>query len=156
MNVQFKKTAEGEVAILPRAEYEQLVRLAAEAEEDVGTARIVGRAKREVAKGAPLMPKTLVDRLAKGENPIRVLREWRDYTQPELAAAVGIGQGYLSDLETGKRKGPFELHHKFAQALAVPFELLAPVGTRLEEAEPQRIAKRRKVVAQTKTRRGPG
>src|SRR5215210_5381965 len=153
MNVQFKKTPGGEVAILPRAEYERLVHLAEEAEEDAGTARIVARAKREVAKGAPLLPKAVVNRLAKGENPIRVLREWRDYTQRELAVAVGIEQGYLSDLETGKRKGPFELHHKFARALGVAFGLLAPIGIPLEEAEPERFAKRRQVIAQTKRRR---
>jgi DNA-binding XRE family transcriptional regulator len=155
MNVQFKKTAEGEVAILPRAEYEQLVRLAAEAEEDVSTARIVARAKRQTSAGAPLIPKAVVDRLANGENPIRVLREWRDYTQPELAAAAGIGQGYLSGLETGKRKGPFELQQKIARALCIPFDLLAPIGTALQDEEPRRTAKRRKVTSPTKNRGGP-
>src|SRR5215210_7988512 len=153
MDVQFKRTPRGEVAIVPRVEYDRLVRLAEEAEEDAGTARIVARAKREVAEGAPLLPKAVVDRLANGENPIRVLREWRDYTQAELAVAVGIGQGYLSDLETGKRKVPFELHHKFARALGIPFDLLAPIGITLEEAEPARFAKRRQVIAQTKRRR---
>jgi DNA-binding XRE family transcriptional regulator len=153
MNVQFKKTPDGEVAILPRAEYERLIRLAEEAEEDAGTARIVARAKREVANGAPLLPKAVADRLANGENPIRVLREWRDYTQPELAVAVGIGQGYLSDLETGKRKGPFELHHKLAHALSVPFDLLAPIAIALEEAQPGRVIKRRQVIAKTKRAR---
>jgi DNA-binding XRE family transcriptional regulator len=152
--VQFKKTPGGEVAILPRAEYERLVRLAEEAEEDAGTARIVARAKREVAKGAWLLPKAVVDRLANGENPIRVLREWRDYTQPELAVAVGIGQGYLSDLETGKRKGPFELHHKFAGALGIPFDLLAPIGDTLEEAAPARVIRRRQVIAKNNKARG--
>jgi DNA-binding XRE family transcriptional regulator len=122
--VQFKKTPKGEVAILPRKDYERLVRLAEEAEEDAGTARILARAKREVAMGAPLIPKPVVDRLVGGENPIRVLREFRGHTQPELASAIGIGQGYLSDLETGKRKGPLELHKKIAQALGVPLDLL--------------------------------
>jgi DNA-binding XRE family transcriptional regulator len=153
MDVQFKKTPDGEVAIVPRAEYERLVRLAEEAEEDAGTARIVARAKREVADGVPLLPKAVVDRLAKGENPIRVLREWRDRTQAELAVAVGIGQGYLSDLETGKRKGPFELHHKLAGALGIPFDLLAPIGITLEKAEPGRVIKRRQVIAKMKRAR---
>src|SRR5438309_434812 len=119
------------MAILPRAEYERLRELANEAVEDAGTARLVARAKKEVAGGAPLLPKEIVDRLAKGENPIRVLREFRDYTQNDLKYAVGITQGYLSDLETGKRKGPFELHQKIARALGVPFELLAPIAVSL-------------------------
>ena len=37
MNVRFQKTAHGEVAILPRKEYEALVIKAAEADEDAGT-----------------------------------------------------------------------------------------------------------------------
>lgn len=125
MAVQFKKTPRGEVAILPRKDYERLIRLAVEAEEDGGTARIVARAKREVAQRAPLIPKPVVDRLADGENPIRVLREFRDHTQLTLAAAAGIGQGYLSDLETGKRKGPVAVHKKIARALDVPLDLLS-------------------------------
>jgi len=43
-------TPDGEVAIVPRAEYERLKALEQEAEEDVGTARLIARAKREVQK----------------------------------------------------------------------------------------------------------
>jgi DNA-binding XRE family transcriptional regulator len=63
-------------------------------------------------------------RLANGENAIRVLREWRDMIQGELAVAVGISQNYLSEIETGRRKGPAELQKKFARALGVPIDLL--------------------------------
>ena len=114
--VQFIKTTGGEeLAILPKGEYERLVALADD--EDVGTARIVRRARRALATGHEvLVPKTAVDRLASGENPIRVLREWRDMTQAELAVSVGITQGYLSELEAGKRKGPLALHQKIARA----------------------------------------
>ncbi len=44
MNVRFQKTAHGEVAILPRKDYEALLAKAAEAAEDEGTARLVARA----------------------------------------------------------------------------------------------------------------
>jgi hypothetical protein len=40
MNVRFQKTQRGEVAILPRKDYEKLVAKAAEADEDAGTARL--------------------------------------------------------------------------------------------------------------------
>jgi len=153
VTVRFQTTPTGEVAILPRAEYERLKRLADEALEDAGTARLVARAKKEIAAGAPLVPKEIVDRLVNGENPIRVLREFRDCTQMELVAAVGITQGYLSDLETGKRKGPFELHRKIARALGVPFELLAPITVSLEEADPALAAARRRAIEETKRAR---
>ena len=68
MNVRFKKTDKGEVAILPRKDYEALAAKAAEADEDIGTARLVARARREIATGAPLIPKAVVDRIAKGES----------------------------------------------------------------------------------------
>jgi DNA-binding XRE family transcriptional regulator len=128
MTVRFETTPSGEVAILPRADYERLKKLADEAMEDAGTARLVARARKDVAGGIPLLPKETVDRLANGENPIRVLREFRGQTQLKFAASVSIAQGYLSDLESGKRKGPLALHQKIARALNVPLELLAPAA----------------------------
>src|SRR5579864_3277591 len=101
MNVRFQKTARGEIAILPRKEYEALAAKAAEADEDAGTARIVARARRQIAAGAPLLPKSVVDRLGKGDNPVRVMREWRDVTQQYLSFKTGLSQGYISDVETG-------------------------------------------------------
>jgi len=151
--VRFATTQDGEVAIVPRAEYERLKEAAREAEEDAGTARLVARAKREAAKGMPLVPKNVADRLAAGENPIRVLRQFRDYLQAELAVSLGITQGYLSDLETGQRKGPIDLHRKIASALGVPIELLEPIVVSLKNAAPARIAKRSQVVAEMKRRR---
>jgi hypothetical protein len=125
MNVRFKKTDRGEVAILPRKEYEALAAKAAEADEDAGTARLVARARREIAAGAPLIPKAVVDRIVKGENPLRVLREWRDMTQLELGRRTDIGQGYISDLESGRRKGTAAALKRLADALKVPLDLLA-------------------------------
>jgi DNA-binding XRE family transcriptional regulator len=154
MKVKFKMTSDGEVAIVPRAEYERLKDLAREVEEDVGTARLVARAKKEIAGGAAVLPMAIVDRLAGGGNPIRVLRQFRDLTQDELATAVGITQNYLSDLETGKRKGPLALHRKFAIALGVPLELLSTIAVSEQEADPARFAKRRQVIADIKRSRG--
>jgi DNA-binding XRE family transcriptional regulator len=146
MTVRFEITPKGEMAILPRAEYERLKALAGEAVEDAGTARLIARAKKDIAEGGPLLPKEIVDRLADGGNPIRVLREFRGWTQVELVTAVGITQGYLSDLETGKRKGPLALHQKVARALGVPLELLAGIAISEEEADPARFANRKKAV----------
>jgi len=124
MNVRFKKTEKGEVAILPRKEYEALVAKAAEADEDAGTARLVARARKEIAGGAPIIPKAVVDRMASGESALRVLREWRDMTQLHLSSKTGLGQGYLSDMENGRRKGTTAALKKIAAALNVPLDLL--------------------------------
>src|SRR5579863_6127521 len=126
MSVRFQKTPRGEVAILPRKEYELLAAKAAEADEDAGTARVVSRAKKEIAGGSPLMPKDVVDRLANGENPLRVLREWRDETQMYLSSKTNLSQGYISDIENGRRVGTVEALRLIANVLSVPLDLLVP------------------------------
>src|SRR5262249_45600387 len=105
MNVRFKKTNKGEVAILPRKDYEVLAAKAQEADEDFGTARLVARARKEIAAGMPLIPNDVVDRIAGDENALRVLREWRGQTQLYIAHKTNIGQGYISDLEKRTEKG---------------------------------------------------
>jgi len=124
VNVRFQKTPRGEMAILPRKEYEALVAKAAEADEDAGTARLVSRARKEIAAGAPLLPKDVVDRLANGENPVRVLREWRDVTQLHLSFKTNISQGHISDIESGRRTGTPAALRRIADALKVPLDLL--------------------------------
>jgi hypothetical protein len=126
MNVRFQKTARGEFAILPRKDYEALAAKAAEADEDTGTARIVARARKEVATGAPLLPKEVADRLANGEHPVRVLREWRDVPQMYLSFKTGLSQGYISDVETGRRNGTAAALRLIADVLKVPLDLLVP------------------------------
>jgi hypothetical protein len=124
MNVRFQKTARGEVAILPRKDYEALLARAAEADEDAGTARLVARARKEIAAGTPLLPKQVVDRLAEGESPVRVVREWRDVTQVHLSFKTGLSQGYISDVESGRRKGSAAALRRIADALKVPLDVL--------------------------------
>jgi len=125
MNVRYQKTTKGEVAILPRKDYEALVAKAAEADEDAGTARLIARARKEIAAGASLLPKDVVDRLADGENPVRVLREWKDMTQTELSFRTHISQSHISDIESGRRTGTPATLRSIATALKVPLDLLA-------------------------------
>src|SRR6202158_3018630 len=121
-NVQFIHTPGGDdLAVLPRIEYDRLVSLAAEAQEDGGASRVSRNSPRALKEGREVaLPKAVADRLANGNNAVRVIREWRDMIQGELAVAVGISQNYLSEIETGRRKGPAGLQEKFARALGVP------------------------------------
>jgi DNA-binding XRE family transcriptional regulator len=125
-NVQFIHTpGGGDLAVLPRTDYDRLIALATEAQEDAAASRIVRNSLRALKEGREVaLPKAVVDRLANGDNPVRVIREWRDMIQGELAVAVGISQNYLSEIETGRRKGPAELQKKFARALGVPMDML--------------------------------
>lgn len=126
MSVRFQKTPRGEVAILPRKDYELLVAKASEADEDAGTARVVARARKEIEGGGPLLPKSVVDRLANGENPVRVLREWRDVTQMYLSFKTNLSQGYISDIENGRRVGTAAALRLIANVLEVPLDIIVP------------------------------
>jgi DNA-binding XRE family transcriptional regulator len=125
MKVRFESTARGEVAILPREDYEALLARAQEADEDSGTARLVSAARRDISAGAPLLPKEVADRLADGENPVRVIREWRGCKQLHLASQTGIAQGHISDIENSRRIGTLATLRRIADALEVPLDLLA-------------------------------
>jgi hypothetical protein len=130
MSVRFQKTPRGEIAILPRKDYEALIAKAAEADEDAGTARLVARARKEVLDGGLLLPKDIVDRLADGENPVRVLRQWRErewpdgMTQMYLSFKTNLSQGYISDIENGRRTGTAAALRLIANVLKVPLDLL--------------------------------
>ena len=85
----------------------------------------MARARKEIASGTPLLPKDIVDRLANGENPVRVLREWQGHTQMYLAFKTKISQGHISDFESGRRTGTPATLRAIATALKVPLDLLA-------------------------------
>jgi len=68
------------------------------------------------------VPAELVDRLLAGENPLKVWREHRGLSQRALAARAGLDFTYLSQIETGARRGPVKTMKKLAQALGVDLD----------------------------------
>lgn len=56
---------------------------------------------------------------------IRTAREARGESQVNLAAAAGISQGYLSQLETDEREPTISIAARLAQALGVSLDELA-------------------------------
>lgn len=65
-------------------------------------------------------------RIANRENPIRVWREHHEMSLTSLAEKIGIGKGFLSQIETGKRTASPELQDKVARALGIKPEALLP------------------------------
>jgi transcriptional regulator with XRE-family HTH domain len=55
---------------------------------------------------------------------VRILRENRGLTQPQLAGPNGISVPYLSQLESGKRRGSARVLSRLTAALAVDLKLL--------------------------------
>jgi ribosome-binding protein aMBF1 (putative translation factor) len=68
------------------------------------------------------VPAEMVDRLLAGENPVKIWREYRGLSQRALAAQAGLNFAYLSQIETGARKGTIETRKKLAQALGVDLD----------------------------------
>jgi DNA-binding XRE family transcriptional regulator len=121
---QFIKTEAGEeLVVLTRNDYEDLVALA-ELGEDLGTARIIERSKAAIAAGDDiLIPGEVVHSISHGENPVRVIREWRGLTQGQLARRNKLTEGYIAKLEAGGSASQRALK-AIAKTLKVPVDLL--------------------------------
>ncbi len=114
-----------ELVVLPRAEYEALLERADRDAEDADDVAIYDARKAELAAGGVVLPPEVSAAILRGESRLKAIRNWRDETQLHLTFKTGIGQGYLSDLEIGRRTGTPETIAKLAQALDVPVEWLS-------------------------------
>lgn len=72
-----------------------------------------------------MLPPEVSAAILRGESRLKAIRNWRDEKQLHLNFKTGISQGYLSDLESGRRTGTPETIAKLAQALNVPVEWLS-------------------------------
>lgn len=129
MEPQIIRTPQGEeLVVIPRAEYDALVAAAHpidEATEDLADAALFAERFAELeASPYTRLPLEVSAAMLKGKSLIRALREWRGATQMELAKAAEVTQGYLSDLETGRRRGTADVLARLAHALHAPAEWL--------------------------------
>jgi ribosome-binding protein aMBF1 (putative translation factor) len=65
------------------------------------------------------VPAEVVCRLVAGDNSVKVWREYRGLSQRALAARAGLNFTYLSQIETGARKGPVGTMKKLAEVLGL-------------------------------------
>ena len=119
MSVQvIEKDGKPEWAVIPYEEYERLVE-EAEMLQDV---RAYDEAKKAIAVGEELIPSEVTYAILDGINPVRVWREHRGLTQQQLAKAVGISVPYLSQIESGKRRGSAEVLAAIARELGLSLD----------------------------------
>ena len=71
------------------------------------------------------VPAAFVDRLLAGETPVKLWREHRGLSLTALAEKAEIGKGYLSQIESGSRKGTVQTLRKLAAALEGDLDDLA-------------------------------
>lgn len=116
-----KKDGKPEYAVIPYADYLRLL----EALEDKADAAIIAEFHEAYEAGREFMvPEKILRRELEGESSIKLWREHRGLTQQELATRAGISKPYLSQVETGKRKGAVETRSAIARALGVPLDVL--------------------------------
>ena len=126
-NVQIIRTASGEeLVVLPRADYEALLAAAEDADDDADDVAIYDARKVPLASDAfAALPEAVTTLLLRGNSRLRAIRLWRKLPQTELAEKTGIAQGYLSDLESGRRSGGADVIRTLAECLDVPAEWIA-------------------------------
>jgi DNA-binding XRE family transcriptional regulator len=120
MSVQvISQNGKPEYAVLPYLDYLELLKNA-EMLDDIQTYDDV---KNSISKGdEELIPATVANALVEGENPIKVWREYRGFTQQQLAAEISISVPFVSQLETAKRKASINVMRKLASVLHVNIE----------------------------------
>lgn len=114
-----------ELVVLPLAEYEALLERADHAAEEADDVAVYDARKAELAAGGGILPPEVGAAILRGDSRLKAIRKWRGETQMHLEFKTGIGQGYLSDLESGRRTGAPETIAKLAEALSVPVEWLS-------------------------------
>ncbi len=113
-----KKNGNPEWAVIPYEDYQRLLEKA----EMLQNIRDYDEAKLSIAKGEELIPSEVTYAILDGENPIRVWRKHRGLTQQQVAAKAGISKPYLSQLESGQRKGTTEVLIAIAKVLNVSLD----------------------------------
>lgn len=107
-----------ELIILSRQEYQNLI-----------DARDHAAALRDVASDAmQTLSEKELDAYLDASTPLAFWRKQRGLTQARLAEFVGISQGFLAQIETGKRVGEVGLYLRFAKVLHIRMEDLMVVN----------------------------
>lgn len=90
--------------------------------------RGIARSDAALAAGDEIeLPASVAEAIARGENALRVIREWRGMTQMYLGEMkTDIGQSTISALENGTRRGTATVWRRLADVLRVPTDLLIP------------------------------
>jgi hypothetical protein len=95
--------------------------------EELEDARAMRLALAEAKAGERVyLPLESVLRMSRGEHPVRVWREFRGLALTALARKAAVPQGYLSEIETGKKPGSVRALKALATALGATVDDLTP------------------------------
>lgn len=113
---QFIHTITGErLVVLSERDYTKLLEQA----EDYHDIQSANEARARIEAGEETFPSSVIEALLDGTVPVRVFREYRSMRAGELAEKAGISQGYLSEIEAGKKPGSLSVLKQIAEVLEV-------------------------------------
>ena len=120
-----EKDGQPEFAVLPIELYHRLLEQAEDAED----IRAANDAMRELASGGDeLVPADVARKLLQdGQHRLKVWREHRGMTQKQLEFISGVRQGYIAQIESGKKTGSIDTLKKLAAALRIDIDDLVAV-----------------------------
>lgn len=110
MNITYETLNDGRIAISPE-DFEDMM-------------DIIAYDEAKVKKDEELFPIELTERLINGESALRVYREYRGFTQTQLATKVNLTQATIAELEKGKQKGSIETWKALSHILNVDIDEL--------------------------------
>jgi DNA-binding XRE family transcriptional regulator len=122
MAIMTKTPGGEEIVILSRAEYDKLI-ATAEDRADVATAKaVIGRMERGEEE---TLSSEEMDALLAAPTPLAFWRKKRGLTQAALSKEAEVSQGFLSEIEAGKKTGDITTLKRVAVALRVSLDDLA-------------------------------
>jgi len=120
MPVMTKSPQGDDIVILSRKEYDRLL---VAANDDAVDAAI---AKKAIARNEETLSEVEMDELLAARTPLAFWRKRRGLTQTDLARAAGIAQGFLSEIESGRKTGDVTVLQRIAIALEISLLELVP------------------------------
>ena len=98
-----------ELVVLTRAEYDALSSAAAATLEEADDIAIFDARVADLTAGRDArLPPEVTTAMLRGNSLLRALRRWKGMKQLDLALGAKLVQGYVSDLESGRKGGTAE------------------------------------------------
>jgi DNA-binding XRE family transcriptional regulator len=116
MPVMTKSPKGDDIVILSRREYDELVVAANEDAVDAAAAR------KAIARNEETLTEAEMDELLAARTPLAFWRRKRGLTQAQLAKTTDIAQGFLSEIEAGRKTGAVDALRRIASALGVSLD----------------------------------
>lgn len=119
MNAEVMTLKGEKYAVLPFAMWEKIQEML----EDLQDIADCNEIRAKVERGeSEYMPASVVHAIIHGENPIKVYREYRGFTQAELAEKAALSVDMIKKIEGGKSDGSIKSLKAIAKALNVDIE----------------------------------